>query len=178
VTRCIERPFDSNFRRRTDESALAFSGFDSNEVRRDLVTAQFGRVMDSGLGGTKDNFDTIGFHAWPNSRSPEELWPVQTADERENERKLHERIARENPSYSVIGGDLCGRALLAGKSVAVPFVGAVASTLVVAETLRLLHGGPAYTDMKLSLSDLSQRFARTNGSYSASDLPGIDAIAV
>jgi len=178
VTRCIERPFDSNFRRRTDESALAFSGFDSNEVRRDLVTAQFGRVMDSGLGGTKDNFDTIGFHAWPNSRSPEELWPVQTADERENERKLHERIARENPSYSVIGGDPCGRALLAGKSVAVPFVGAVASTLVVAETLRLLHGGPAYTDMKLSLSDLSQRFARTNGSYSASDLPGIDAIAV
>jgi hypothetical protein len=164
--------------RRTDESALAFSGFDSNEVRRDLVTAQFGRVMDSGLGGTKDNFDTIGFHVWPNSRSAEELWPVQTADERENESKLHERIARENPGYSVIGSDVCGRALLAGKSVAVPFVGAVASTLVVAETLRLLHGGPTYADVKFSLSDLSRRFALTNGNYSASDLAGVDAVSV
>jgi hypothetical protein len=177
-TRCIERPFDSNFRRRADEPALAFSGFDSNEVRRDLISAQFGRVMDSGLGGTKDNFDTIGFHAWPNSRSVKELWPVQTADERENERKFHERVARENPGYSVIGGDACGRALLAGKSVAVPFVGAVASTLAVAETLRVLHGGPAFEDIRLSLSDLSRRFAHTDRSYSPSDLAGIDAVSL
>jgi hypothetical protein len=134
--------------------------------------------MDSGLGATKDNFDTICFHELPNSRSAEELWPVQSADERENERKLHERIARENPGYSTIGDDLCGRALLAGKSVAVPFVGAVASTIVVAETLRLLHGGPAYCDVKLSLSDLTHRFAHTNGNYSASDLAGIDATSV
>jgi hypothetical protein len=142
-TRCIERPFDSNFRWRRDEPSLSFSGFDSNEVRRDLATSQFARVMDSGLGSTKDNFDTIGFHVLPNRRPAEELWLVQNADEQENERKHHERIARENPGYSVIGGDPCGRALLAGKSVAVPFGAAVASTLVVAETLRLLHRGPA-----------------------------------
>jgi hypothetical protein len=68
--------------------------------------------------------------------------------------------------------------LLAGKSVAVPFVGAVASILVVAETLRLSHSGPRYADVKLSLSDLSRRFALAHGNYSASDLAGIDAVSV
>ena len=63
---------------------------------------------------------------------------------------------------------------LAGKSVAVPFVGAAAATFVVAAALRILHGGPAYTDTKLVLSDLSRRFARTTGNYSVQDLAGVN----
>ena len=43
---------------------------------------------------------------------------------------------------------------LAGKSIAVPFVGATAASLVVAEAIRIFHSGPAYTDIKLSLTTL------------------------
>jgi hypothetical protein len=38
--------------------------------------------------------------------------------------------------------DRCGVALLAGKAVGAPFVGPVATTIAVAEVLRLLHGAP------------------------------------
>jgi hypothetical protein len=171
-TRLIERPFDSNFRCRIEEPRLALCGFDSNEVRRELATAEFRRVMESGLGGTANNFDTISFHTLPNPRSIEELWPVPTADEKNAQAQELERMARENPAYARLDDNDCGRAALAGKSVAVPFVGAAAATIVLAEAIRLLHGGPAYTDIKLVLSDLTRRFAQTERNYAAQDLAG------
>ncbi len=60
------------------------------------------------------------------------------------------------------------------KSVAVPFVGAAAATLVVAEAIRLLHGGPAYADIKLVLSDLGRRHASMTRNYGARDLAGLN----
>jgi hypothetical protein len=180
-TRLIERRFGSGFSARDDEPRLALCGFDSNQVRNDLATARFLRVMESGLGGTKDNFDTISFHTLPNPRKAEELWPVPTPEEDEKQRERQERMARENCGYSSLDSDDCGRAALAGKSVAVPFVGGAAATLVVAEAIRILHGGPAYTDIKLALSDLSRRFAPMRRNYSAQDLAGLtycDARAV
>jgi len=62
---------------------------------------------------------------------------------------------------------------LAGKSVAVPFVGAIAATLVLAEVLRLLHEGPIYADIKIVLSDLERLFAETTRNYGALDLVGL-----
>jgi hypothetical protein len=43
------------------------------------------------------------------------------------------------------------RALLAGKAVGAPFVGAVAATLVISEVLRLLHGGVLHELIDLDL---------------------------
>jgi hypothetical protein len=170
----IERYFDSSFLCRDDEPKLAFCGFDSNPARRDLGSARFLSVMESGLGGTKDNFDTISFHRLPNPRPPEELWPDLSAEEIAKQKEHRDRVARENPAYSSIDDNVCGRAELAGKSVAVPFVGAVAATLVVAEAIRILHGGPACTDIKLTLSDPSMRFVSVTNNYSAQDLAGLN----
>jgi hypothetical protein len=173
-TTLVERHFDSNFRCRSDEPKMAFCGFDRNPARRDIATAQFSLVMESGLGGTMDNFDTISFHTFPNPRSAEELWPDLTPDE-EAKRIAHlERVALENPAYRPLSNDQCGRAELAGKSVAVPFVGSVAACLAVAEPIRLFHGGAAYTDIKLVLSDLGLRFARTTGNYGVRHLAGLN----
>ncbi|HEY0702954.1 MAG TPA: hypothetical protein VGD60_09330 [Candidatus Acidoferrales bacterium] len=176
-TRLIERPFDSNFRCRATpphaEPLLALCGFDSNPARRDLATASFARVMESGLGGTKDNFETISFHSLPNPRPAHELWPELSADEQQRQKENFDRIAQNNPGYAPLGKDLCGRAELAGKSVAVPFVGVTAATVVLAETLRIFHGGPAYTDIKVPLTDLNVRYAQTNGNYGPADLAGL-----
>jgi hypothetical protein len=171
-TRLVERPFDSNFRCRDEEPGLALCGFDSNEVRRELKKAEFLRVMESGLGGTAENFDTISFHTLPNPRSVEQLWPVLTPKEKIAQAQQLEQMARENPAYVLLDDNDCGRAGLAGKSVAVPFVGAAAATIVLAEAIRLLHGGPAYTDMKFVLSDLSRRFAPMIRNYGPQDLSG------
>lgn len=172
-TKMIERPFDANFRRRDEEPGLAFCGFDSNPARRDLATARFLRVVESGLGGTANNFDTISLHTFPNPRPPAELWPDLTPAEAAKLKEHEERLARENGGYARLGGDECGRYDLAGKSIAVPFVGAAAATLVVAETLRLLHLGPAYTDIKLAMASLNARAARTSGNYSSQDFAGL-----
>jgi hypothetical protein len=176
-TRLIERPFDSDFRRRRVapqiEPPLALCGFDSNPARRMLSGAGFARVLESGLGGTKHNFETISFHTLPNPRAVGELWPDVSPDEQEIQKRELERIAQQNPAYEELGEDVCGRAKLAGKSVAVPFVGVTAATLVIAEAIRLLHDGPAYSDIKLSLSDLTNVSAISAGNYRIQDSAGI-----
>jgi hypothetical protein len=172
-TRLLERAFDGNFRRREDEPGLALCGFDSNPARRDLATARFLRIVESGLGGTPNNFDTICLHTFPNPRPAAELWPDPPESEAAKRIREQERVARENVAYARMGGDECGRYDLAGKSIAVPFVGTMAATLVVAETLRLFHGGAAYTDIKLAMSALNARAARTSSRYRDQDAAGI-----
>lgn len=172
-TRLVERPFDSNFRCRDDEPRLALCGFDANAARRDLATAEFLRVIESGLGGTPSNFDTISLHTLPNPRKPEELWPEFTPEEAAKRTDNQRKAANENPAYLDLEADECGRAELTGKSVAVPFVGAAAGTLVTAEILRLLHGGPKYTDIKLTLGDPQRLSAPMAGAYGAKDFVGL-----
>jgi hypothetical protein len=177
-TRMIERPFDAHFRCRKEDPAkeplLALCGFDSNPVRRDLAGAGFLRVVDSGLGNTASNFDTLSMHTLPNPRPADKLWPDLSAEELAKRAKEQDRMARENTAYATLGSDECGRYDLAGKSVAVPFVGAAAASFVLAETLRLFHGGPAYTDLKFSLATPGRCAAACSGVYMARDLAGLD----
>jgi hypothetical protein len=173
-TKLVERRFDSRFRRQPQEPELALCGFDSNPARRDLATARFTRVVESGLGGTANNFDTVSVHTLPNPRSPKELWPDLTRKEAAKRQKYQEQVARDNPGYGGIGKDACGRLDLAGKAVAVPFVGAAAATLVVAETLRLFHDGPAHTDIKLALGNPAKRMVLGARKYAVEDSVGIN----
>ena len=76
--------------------------------------------------------------------------------------------------YATVGKDDCGRVDLAGKAVAVPFVGVFAGALVLAEMLRIAHGGAAYTDLKVRLDALGNRTIRAAGTYGADDLVGIE----
>jgi hypothetical protein len=45
---------------------------------------------------------------------------------------------------------------------------------VVAEVLRLLHGGPAFSSLKLRLGSLGDERPTINGTYQAGDLPGLE----
>jgi hypothetical protein len=74
----------------------------SNRARGDLATVRFLRVMESGLGGTKDHFDTISFHALPNPRRAEELWLDLSPEEVVKQRAHWERGARKNLAYSLL----------------------------------------------------------------------------
>jgi hypothetical protein len=53
--------------------------------------------------------------------------------------------------------DRCGITLLAGKAVGAPFVGAIAACFVIAEVLRLLHGGPLHHLIDLDLQSPDHR---------------------
>ena len=168
-SRIIERRFDEHFRCRSDEPQLALCGFDKNDARRPLEAANFLRVVESGLGGTVDNFDTLAIHALPNPRSAAELWPDVPPRDQETENQRRALLVQRSSAYAALARDECGRIKLAGESVAVPFVGTTAASFVLAEALRLFHGGPAYTDLKLRLSVPGDLRAISPGRYSGHD---------
>ena len=166
-TRIVERRFDEHFRCQSDEPQLALCGFDQNPARRFLETAKFLRVIESGLGGTVDNFDALTVHTLPNSRPVSELWPDISSKEEAAEVKRLTQVAQHSTAYAALGRDECGRFELAGQSVAVPFVGTTAASFVLAEAVRQFHDGPAYPDLKLRLATPSELQATSRGTYTA-----------
>ena len=169
-TKIVERRFGEHFSCRSDEPQLALCGFDKNDARRPLETANFQRVVDSGLGGSVANFDTLSMHVLPNPRPASELWPDPPSRERAAEDKRRTLLARHSRGYATLHGDECGRVELAGKSVAVPFVGTAAASFVLAETVRLFHEGHAYTDLKLRLSVPTELRTASGGTYRAPEI--------
>lgn len=165
-TRLIERRFGSDFRCDGKEPQIALCGFDNNEGRRALDGAGFSRVIECGLGGTADNFDVLNLHTLPNSRSAGDIWPTD-ADVNDASGK-----AETNAAYRELA-DSCGRIFLAGKAVAVPFVGATAGAIVIAEALRLLHAGPSYGQLKLRLGTPARAIPVALGSYASADVGAI-----
>lgn len=149
-TRLMERRIDHNFRRVDQDPVIALSGFDGNHPRQWLAEAGFTAVFDSGLGGEVSNFDAISFRRWPNTRTAAELWPIETEEEIAT-RDARRKMIIQKGGYDTLDEDECGRLLLAGKSVAVPFVGAFAACIVLAELLKAINGGPTYNEIKLRL---------------------------
>lgn len=185
TTRLVERQFDEHFRRQIakppkfpGEPALAFCGFDSNAARRHLATAGFGYVVESGLGGQTSNFDAMTLHTYPNVRDAIDLWPDLDAKALEEEAERQRQAARQNAGYQAVAKDECGRVAFAGSSIAVPFVGVTAACLVVAESLRLLHGGPAYGQIKLRLATPESCAALHMGEYGPELAAGIPFVTL
>jgi hypothetical protein len=172
-TRLIERRFEEHMRRLDGEPALALSGFDNNEARQLLVGAKFGRVIDSGLGGTATNFDSISLRTWPNASAAYDIWPVLSKRQKEEAEESIMKTAKENPGYRRLKRDHCGLVEYAGKLVAVPFVGMAAATLVMADTLRVLNGGERLENLKVRLGSLSGELAVTWSKYSRDDLAAV-----
>lgn len=168
-TRIFERRFDERFRCRTDEPRLALCGFDNNVARRSLESAKFHRVIESGLGGKVDNFDTLAVHTFPQSRCAQELWPDISPEEEAADRKSRIHAAHST-AYAATADDECGRVRLAGRSIAVPFVGTAAACFALAEAIRLFHGGPAYSVVKLRMAAPAKLRGLSERSYADGDI--------
>jgi hypothetical protein len=74
-----------------------------------------------------------------------QIWHRRDDDTKVDGRPAYERMLKNGEL------DKCGVTLLAGKAVGAPFVGAVAASLVIAEVLRLFHGGPLHELIDLDL---------------------------
>lgn len=153
-TLILERRIDNGFQASPKDPEIAFSGFDDNLPRRWLANAGFKALYDTGLGAEHSNFDTIGFHAWPSPRTKEDIWPLESNEEKLN-RTTQIKDLSNNKAYSALSKEPCGRVLLAGKSVGVPFVGAFAACIALSEMVKRLNGGPTYQDIKVKLTSLN-----------------------
>ena len=151
-TRVVERRFDERTRPRHDEPGLLLCGVDRSGPRHLLEETGFDLVVEAGVGGRADNFDAIAVHRFPGARSAASMWP-ETKDSTDEDDRVR-RLAEANREYRAVRDAFgCGHLDLAGVSVAVPFVGAVAGSLVVSECLRGLHEGERFEEIQLRLEN-------------------------
>lgn len=139
-TAVTERRFDANFTIAPDEPAVAVCGVDNANARAVVEDVGFQRIVEVGLGAGSQEYLAFQVHTFPARKSAHARW----------ERSVVPGSSAPllgKPAYQALrarGFDECGLVQLAERTVGAPFVGAVASTLVVAELLRMAHGFHRY----------------------------------
>jgi hypothetical protein len=164
-TQIIERRFDQHTIRTEEEPRLALCGFDNAASRALLEDAGFDLALEAGLGNDLSTFDLISFHSFPDAtKTARTIW----SDDGLAESMVNQRVLE---ALKQVDEDACGiiPLTIAGKSISASFVGACAAALVVAESLRALHGGLHYDKVSLHLRNLSGKIAviHKGGAYSS-----------
>ncbi len=99
---------------------------DNLALRRTLDRIRGARVLEGGIGDGVDGFTRIQLHEFPGARKARDVWT-------ENDARGSRRVDVSQPAYQQLlreTGDECGTTLVAGRSVATPFVGSVAGALL------------------------------------------------
>jgi hypothetical protein len=166
--RHVDRRFDEGTKRQADEPGVALCGFDGSGPRELLEEAGFEQIVECGLGGSHSDFDSIFLHTMPDPEfSAERFWAKRGTD-----LERVEGFAASNPFYRNFNEKHgCGAVELAGKSVAVPFVGSVAGALVLSEAIRMMHGGMRCSMIELSLQQPVDIHVRAATGASAAQIP-------
>jgi len=136
-TTLIERRFTDDFTINDTEPALALCGVDNIEARQLLDKVGFKRIIEAGLGKGTQGYLGLRVHTFPASRSTGQCWKPINEENNPIDRLI------QQPAYQQLhekGLDRCGLIELAGHSVGASFVGAVASTLVITQALRIIRG--------------------------------------
>ena len=142
-----------------DEPTTALFGVDNVAARRDLDTAAFAMVVETGLGSGYRDFRNIRLHTFPGPRLPSQIWRAESAAQAEPElNDTYKKLADERK-------DICGMTLLASRAVATPFVGALAAVLALAEVMRPLHGGLVYAALDVQMRALRHRTGAAPSTY-------------
>ena len=170
-TQITERSFTKQQRVHGDEPRIALCGVDNAEARAALDPDDFTFIVEAGLGkGWKEYLD-LQLHSFPGPQHPSQRWapgaqPLNTVP--------------STPAYAHLSGagvDACGLLQLASRSVGACFVGCSAAALVVAELVRMLHGGQPMAVIDASLRDLTYRKTLPNQHAKQIIIPMTRAVA-
>lgn len=160
-TRIVERAYDEHFHsvahanRARDEPTIALAGFDDVTPRRLLGEAGFTHIVDAGLGAGHVEYLDMVIHAFPAPENPTAAFPDQPPPIRRLPRVYEDEIDRQSKAGIDETAARCGMLDIAGVTVGAAFVGTFASTLVVGDILRLLHGGDNYSVISVDLRNSS-----------------------
>lgn len=136
-SRIVERKFSGDFHVSRDEPNIGICGVDNPEARTILEDVGFDAVLEAGLGSTASDFLGFQMHSFPAPRKAQDIWGIQgkSDDAMENQ-----PLPAAYQPKGTDGAERCGLVKLAGRSVGSSFVGAVVSTLVIADLIRLSMG--------------------------------------
>ena len=132
---------------------MALAGFDDITPRRLLGDTGFGHIVDAGLGGGPVEYLDMVIHAFPAPDGPAEAFSQQPPTARPLPEPYEAEIARQTRAGRDQSVARCGMLDLAGVTVGAAFVGTFASSIVIADILRLLHGGDGYSVLAVDMRD-------------------------
>lgn len=105
---------------------LAVVAVDNIVLRRSLDRLHAERILEAGIGDRAEAFTRVQLHAFPGPRKARDIW-IGDDD------RAGRAVDLTKPAYQALlakSHDECGTALVAGRSVATPFVGAFAGALL------------------------------------------------
>lgn len=152
-TQLVERAFDDHFQvdLTRAESTIALAGFDGRDPRLLLGDAGFTWVVDGGLGRGPFEYLNVMIHTFPSPEPPAEAFPPERQRRSTLPAAYKEEIERQVADGYDAEAVKCGMLSIAGVSIGAAFVGAFAASLVVADVLRLLHGGSPFSVVHVDL---------------------------
>lgn len=124
--RDYERLYLDDSRMVRSEQDLVVVAVDNIALRRSLDRLHAQRVLEAGIGEGTEAFTRIQLHAFPGPRKARDIWIGDDA-------RASCAVDLTQPAYKALlakSGDECGTTLVAGRSVATPFVGAFAGALL------------------------------------------------
>lgn len=148
-----ERPFAANFKIDCDDPRVALCGVDNEKARAALEDVGFTKIIEAGLGKGAEEYLAFQLHSFPAGKTARQIWGNGSATSVQSS-------ALEKPAYQALadeGLDKCGLTLLTNRSVGASFVGAFASSLVVAELLRMTMGEHSYEVIDGTLRSIENR---------------------
>jgi hypothetical protein len=175
-TRIVERAYDEHFRplvhanSTRNEPTIALAGFDDITPRRALGEAGFTRIVDAGLGAGPVEYLDMLVHTFPAPECPATAFTKPPLSPRPLSDSYEAEIARQIKAGADGTAVRCGMLDIAEVTVGAAFVGTLASTLVIGDILRLLHGGTEYSVISVDLRNPSDIRAVPNsapGEYAA-----------
>ena len=144
-----------------------------------LEGAGFARVVDAGLGGGPQQYVEMLIHVFPSGLSAGAAFEDSGATNADGLLDLPAyatELARLEADGLSHEAARCGVIEVAGRTVGAAFVGAIASTVVVAEELRALANGPRFEVISLSLRSPEHLEAVPNSSPGPPINPGFVCI--
>lgn len=154
-TQLIERRHWGDIARTDDDPPFLLSGLDRLKPRLALAKHGFPYMIDAGIGHGPGDFEGIQVRTVVAGQVPSGLWsdPVKTAAHEQGAKGLLERPAYRDLEEHV---GVCGKLPFAEASVAVPFVGAAAGALTIAQAIRLatLESAPIFLQLELNAPEM------------------------
>ncbi len=150
-TTLIERRHRGEPRPTADDPPFLLSGLDDLAPRKLLAGAGFDYMVDAGIGHGPGDFEGIQVRVISKGGSVEGLWNASEngiSKDRLLAGKAYQSLERE------IGA--CGAFTMANASIAVPFVGAAAGALTIAQVIRLasMQSGGALIQIELAAPEM------------------------
>lgn len=153
TTTLIERRFDGRFQRDpSQDPTVLICGVDNSPTRGQLEAPGFPLTVEAGLGDTAQDFRAMRLHTFPNGlKDASEIWRYSpVARQASTDAPAYRKLARRS-------ANTCGLAQLAATAVGAPFVGTVATTLMLTQLLKVLMGVAPSAIIDLDLAAIQAR---------------------